>query len=47
MRFPTGLKWSFMPKSSEKPKYLVINADESEPGTCRTEKFLDMSHIVF
>ena len=27
--FPTGLKWSFMPKNSEKPKYLVINADES------------------
>ena len=33
--FPTGLKWSFMPKSSERPAYLVINADESEPGTCK------------
>jgi NADH-quinone oxidoreductase subunit F len=33
--FPTGLKWSFMPKSSERPCYLVINADESEPGTCK------------
>ncbi|KJV80818.1 NADH oxidoreductase (quinone), F subunit [Orientia tsutsugamushi str. UT76] len=33
--FPTGLKWSFMPKNSEKPSYLVVNADESEPGTCK------------
>ncbi len=33
--FPTGLKWSFMPKTSERPCYLVVNADESEPGTCK------------
>ncbi len=34
--FPTGLKWSFMPKDiGERPHYLVINADESEPGTCK------------
>jgi len=33
--FPTGLKWSFMPKTSDKPCYLVVNADESEPGTCK------------
>ncbi|BAG40374.1 NADH dehydrogenase I chain F [Orientia tsutsugamushi str. Ikeda] len=33
--FPTGLKWSFMPKNSEKATYLVVNADESEPGTCK------------
>ncbi len=33
--FPTGRKWSFMPKESGKPHYLVINADESEPGTCK------------
>jgi len=35
--FPTGLKWSFMPKESKdgRPSYLVINADESEPGTCK------------
>ncbi|WP_342638590.1 NADH-quinone oxidoreductase subunit NuoF [Orientia tsutsugamushi] len=33
--FPTGLKWSFMPKNSEKASYLVVNADESEPGTCK------------
>jgi len=31
--FPTGLKWSFMPKDSSKPKYLVVNGDEGEPGT--------------
>ncbi|RIK93097.1 MAG: NADH-quinone oxidoreductase subunit F [Proteobacteria bacterium] len=34
--FPTGLKWSFMPKQSDgKPSYLVVNADEGEPGTCK------------
>ncbi len=34
--FPTGMKWSFMPKASDgRPAYLVINADESEPGTCK------------
>ena len=33
--FPTGMKWSFMPKPSDKPHFLVINADESEPGTCK------------
>jgi NADH-quinone oxidoreductase subunit F len=33
--FPTGLKWSFMPKTSDRPCYLVVNADESEPGTCK------------
>ncbi|MBV8522372.1 MAG: NADH-quinone oxidoreductase subunit NuoF [Acetobacteraceae bacterium] len=34
--FPTGMKWSFMPKQSDgRPHYLVINADESEPGTCK------------
>ena len=34
--FPTGLKWSFMPKKSDgRPSYLVVNADESEPGTCK------------
>ena len=31
--FPTGMKWSFVPKESKRPKYLVCNADESEPGT--------------
>ena len=33
--FPTGLKWSFMPKQSDRPCYLVVNADECEPGTCK------------
>ena len=34
--FPTGLKWSFMPKQSDgRPSYLAVNADESEPGTCK------------
>ncbi|MBI4443029.1 MAG: NADH-quinone oxidoreductase subunit NuoF [Acidobacteria bacterium] len=33
--FPAGMKWSFVPKQSPKPKYIVCNADESEPGTCK------------
>lgn len=33
--FPTGLKWSFIPQGDNKPHYLVVNADESEPGTCK------------
>ncbi|HRC26969.1 MAG TPA: NADH-quinone oxidoreductase subunit NuoF [Alphaproteobacteria bacterium] len=40
--FPTGMKWSFMPKESKdgRPSYLVINADESEPGTCKDRDIL-------
>ncbi|KXV73523.1 NADH dehydrogenase [Acetobacter malorum] len=39
--FPTGLKWSFMPKQSDgRPHYLVINGDESEPGTCKDREVL-------
>lgn len=38
--FPTGLKWSFMPKPSNRPHYLVVNADESEPGTCKDREIL-------
>ncbi len=39
--FPTGLKWSFMPKVvTDKPHYLVVNADESEPGTCKDREIL-------
>lgn len=38
--FPTGMKWSFMPKSSELPTYLVVNADESEPGTCKDREIM-------
>jgi NADH-quinone oxidoreductase subunit F len=38
--FPTGLKWSFMPKNSGKPHYLVCNADESEPGTFKDREIM-------
>src|SRR5271157_5853466 len=39
--FPTGLKWSFMPKQpGDRPHYLIINADESEPGTCKDRDIL-------
>jgi len=38
--FSTGMKWSFMPKNSAKPSYLVVNADESEPGTCKDRDIL-------
>jgi NADH-quinone oxidoreductase subunit F len=38
--FPTGLKMSFMPKKTDGPAYLVINADESEPGTCKDREIM-------
>ncbi len=38
--FSTGMKWSFMPKNHPKPSYLVVNADESEPGTCKDRDIL-------
>src|SRR5437764_7631569 len=39
--FPTGLKWSFMPKQvGERPHYVVVNADESEPGTCKDREIM-------
>jgi NADH-quinone oxidoreductase subunit F len=38
--FPTGLKWSFVPKSIDKAKYVLVNGDESEPGTCK-------DHMIF
>jgi NADH-quinone oxidoreductase subunit F len=38
--FPTGLKWSFMPKEVTRPHYLVVNADEGEPGTCKDRDIL-------
>jgi len=39
--FPTGLKWSFMPREvTNRPHYLVVNADESEPGTCKDREML-------
>lgn len=39
--FPTGLKWSFVPQNSPKPKYLCCNADESEPGTCKDRVLME------
>lgn len=39
--FPSGLKWSFMPKNSDgRPSFLVVNADESEPGTCKDREIM-------
>ena len=38
--FPAGMKWSFVPKKSAKPKYVLVNGDESEPGTCK-------DHLIF
>ncbi|MEO1719945.1 MAG: NADH-quinone oxidoreductase subunit NuoF, partial [Pseudomonadota bacterium] len=38
--FPTGLKWSFMPKEDPRPSYLVVNADESEPGSCKDREIM-------
>ena len=38
--FPTGLKWSFMQKGTDKPSYLIANADESEPGTCKDRELM-------
>lgn len=39
--FPAGLKWSFVPRTSPKPKYIIINADESEPGTCKDRLLME------
>ncbi|MCI0354701.1 MAG: NADH-quinone oxidoreductase subunit NuoF, partial [Acidobacteria bacterium] len=39
--FPTGMKWSFVPKESAKPKYVLCNGDESEPGTCKDRLILE------
>ena len=45
--FPTGLKWSFMPRMFPGPKYLVCNSDEGEPGTCKDRDILLYNpHIV-
>ncbi|MAM76824.1 NADH-quinone oxidoreductase subunit NuoF [Tistrella mobilis] len=38
--FPTGVKWSFMPKNDPRPSYLVVNADEGEPGTCKDREIM-------
>src|SRR5580765_4802799 len=39
--FPTGMKWSFVPKDNPKPKYLAVNADESEPGTFKDRYIME------
>jgi NADH-quinone oxidoreductase subunit F len=39
--FPTGLKWSFVPHTSPKPRVIVVNADESEPGTCKDRLLME------
>lgn len=45
--FPTGLKWTFMPKTTDKPKYLCVNGDESEPGTFKDRQiFEDNPHLM-
>jgi NADH-quinone oxidoreductase subunit F len=45
--FPTGLKWSFMPRQFPGQKYLVCNSDEGEPGTCKDREIMDFNpHIV-
>ena len=45
--FPTGMKWSFMPKEAVKPHYLLVNADESEPGTFKDRLLLERDpHLV-
>ncbi|MBI3193909.1 MAG: NADH-quinone oxidoreductase subunit NuoF [Ignavibacteriae bacterium] len=45
--FPAGLKWSFMPKQSAKPKYLCANGDESEPGTFKDRQIFELNPHVF
>ncbi|MSP64181.1 MAG: NADH oxidoreductase (quinone) subunit F [Ignavibacteria bacterium] len=45
--FPTGLKWSFMPKDNSKPKYLAVNGDESEPGTFKDRYLFEFNpHLI-
>ena len=45
--FPTGLKWTFMPKQSDKQKYLCVNGDESEPGTFKDRQIFEFNpHLM-
>ena len=39
--FPTAMKWGFVPRNSPKPKYIIVNADESEPGTCKDRLLME------
>jgi NADH-quinone oxidoreductase subunit F len=46
--FPTGMKWGFVPKDTPKPKYLCVNADESEPGTFKDHVIMERNpHLLF
>ena len=46
--FPAGMKWSFVPKDSSKPKYVIANADESEPATCKDRPLMELDpHQLF
>jgi NADH-quinone oxidoreductase subunit F len=46
--FPTGMKWAFVPKDSPKPKYLCVNADESEPGTFKDHVIMERNpHLLY
>ncbi|HEY5123481.1 MAG TPA: NADH-quinone oxidoreductase subunit F, partial [Ignavibacteria bacterium] len=45
--FPTGLKWTFMPKGNEKPKYLCCNGDESEPGSFKDREIFERNPHQF
>jgi NADH-quinone oxidoreductase subunit F len=40
--FPAGMKWGFVPKDTDKPKYIIANADESEPGTCKDRPLMEL-----
>ncbi len=45
--FPTGLKWTFMPRVTDKPKYLCVNGDESEPGTFKDRQIFELNpHLL-
>ncbi len=39
--FPTGMKWSFVPRNTDKPRYVICNSDESEPGTCKDRLLME------
>src|SRR5579875_1238081 len=39
--FPTGMKWSFVPRNTGKPSYVICNSDESEPGTCKDRLLME------
>lgn len=44
--FPTGMKWSFIPKNIDKPRYMVVNSDESEPGTCKDRVIIERNPFL-